>query len=288
MDLYSIISLTASIFSIISGLFSKSKEIKLMLISIGLVLLVILVSGFSKEMGPEPTTPTGPGEDLHTSVGVTENENITENEKVKLPKVGDVITFGEYEQDNNFSNGAEPVEWRVLDSDETGILVVSLYGLDSEKYHPQETDISWSQCHVRQWLNTSFFSSAFSQEEQAQIRKTNVLAHKNPKYRSVNPGSDTMDNVFLLSLEELQQYYSNSVDRLCVPTTYARMEGAYRNPKTDGGWWLLRTPGMDLSHVACVNSDGEIDAGSTRVNGINGMIRPAIWIDFNEKKESLL
>ena len=30
-------------------------------------------------------------------------------------QVGDVITFGTYEQDNNLENGAEPIEWQVLE-----------------------------------------------------------------------------------------------------------------------------------------------------------------------------
>ena len=31
------------------------------------------------------------------------------------PKRGDVITMGTYEQDGNTKNGAEPIEWMVLD-----------------------------------------------------------------------------------------------------------------------------------------------------------------------------
>ena len=32
-------------------------------------------------------------------------------------KVGDVVNFGRYEQDNNYNNGSEPIQWRVLDID---------------------------------------------------------------------------------------------------------------------------------------------------------------------------
>lgn len=31
-------------------------------------------------------------------------------------KIGDTVTFGNYEQDNNLDNGQESIEWEVLDN----------------------------------------------------------------------------------------------------------------------------------------------------------------------------
>ena len=45
-------------------------------------------------------------------------------------KVGDIITFGEYEQDGNIINGKEPIEWIVADSNDGNYLLVSRYILD--------------------------------------------------------------------------------------------------------------------------------------------------------------
>ena len=39
--------------------------------------------------------------------------------------VGDLITFGTYEQDNNPDNGPEPIEWVVLDVKDHKALVIS-------------------------------------------------------------------------------------------------------------------------------------------------------------------
>lgn len=43
--------------------------------------------------------------------------------QIKGAKVGDYITFGKYEQDNDESDGQEDIEWRVLDKQDNKILV---------------------------------------------------------------------------------------------------------------------------------------------------------------------
>ena len=49
----------------------------------------------------------------------TQGKTETGAEEVNLKySAGDIITFGSYEQDNDTSNGAEPIEWRVLDVQE--------------------------------------------------------------------------------------------------------------------------------------------------------------------------
>ena len=42
-------------------------------------------------------------------------------------QVGDIIEFGSYEQDNDSSNGSEPIKWRVLEVSDGSALVVSEY-----------------------------------------------------------------------------------------------------------------------------------------------------------------
>ena len=51
--------------------------------------------------------------------------------------VGDYVTFGSYEQDNNTGNGQEPIEWLVLDYDAANnrALLLSRYGLDALPYN---------------------------------------------------------------------------------------------------------------------------------------------------------
>lgn len=59
---------------------------------------------------------------------------------------GDVITFGAYEQDNNHSNGTEPLEWIVLDRQDDKVLLLSRYVIDCQQYHEEWCDITWGRC----------------------------------------------------------------------------------------------------------------------------------------------
>ena len=84
------------------------------------------------------------------------------------------VTFGSYAQDNDRSNGTEPIEWIVLDVQEGKALLLSKYGLSAAGYHDTWDDCTWETCSLRTWLNDRFLNWAFSLEEQAdqQIRDT--------------------------------------------------------------------------------------------------------------------
>ena len=50
--------------------------------------------------------------------------------------VGGTVKYGSYEQDNNTSNGAETIEWTVLDIQGDKALVISKNVLDFQRYYP--------------------------------------------------------------------------------------------------------------------------------------------------------
>ena len=50
-------------------------------------------------------------------------------------KVGDYVTFGLYEQDNNEANGAEAIE------KDGCLLVIGRYALDCQQYHHELDDV---------------------------------------------------------------------------------------------------------------------------------------------------
>ena len=79
--------------------------------------------------------------------------------------VGNVVTFGHYEQDADESNGPEPIEWIVLDVQDGKALLLSKYVLDAKPYYTEGTDITWETCTLRTWLNNYFLNNASSQEQ---------------------------------------------------------------------------------------------------------------------------
>ncbi len=203
-------------------------------------------------------------------------------EKVKTAKVGDYVSFGTYEQDNNTSNGKEDVEWLVLEIKDGKALVISKYALDCKQYNTNDTDVTWETCTLRRWLNNDFINAAFSADEKAMIPTVTVSADKNPKY-STNPGKATQDQVFLLSITEANKYFSSNSERQCKSTDYADANGAYVDSNSGNcDWWWLRSPGEYQDDAATVLSDGFVQWIGGHVDDDNKAVRPALWINISE------
>ena len=204
--------------------------------------------------------------------------------------VGDIIEFGAYEQDNDTSNGKEPIEWRVLAKEDNKILVISKYALDAKPYNTEWENVTWETCTLRTWLNETFLNEAFSGEEQSMIQTTEVSADKNPDY-STDPGNATKDKIFVLSVNEANEYFASDEARMCVPTAYAIANGAGTSDnckdkcKVEGaatGWWWLRSPGNDQDDAARVDYDGGTGSNGTAVDDVYYCARPALWIDLED------
>ena len=190
-------------------------------------------------------------------------------------KAGDTYKFGTYEQDNDQSNGKEEIEWIVLEKDETSLFLISKYALDCKPYNTEWTSVTWETCSLRKWLNNDFLNAAFGTNQPKKIMETTVTADANPSY-STSPGNNTTDKVFLLSIAEVNKYFTFNESSKCAPTDYAVAQGAW----TSAGWWWLRSPGNDSSNAAFVNDDGSVDYDGNHVNSDSGGVRPALWINL--------
>ena len=209
---------------------------------------------------------------------------------LKKAEVGDLIEFGAYEQDNDTSNGKEPIEWLVLERDGDKVLVISKYALDCKRYNTKYEDVTWETCTLRTWLNETFLLKTFRGAERSIIQTTKVSADRNP-YESTDPGNATEDQIFLLSINEAEKYFTSDEARRCVPTAYAIANGAYTNDNynVDGAatcrWWL-RSPDFLQSFAARVYDDGGVRSYGGPyvrhyVSDDNYGVRPAMWIDLD-------
>ncbi|SEA90574.1 hypothetical protein SAMN05216349_1501, partial [Oribacterium sp. KHPX15] len=214
-------------------------------------------------------------------------EQIVECElsKMKDAKTGSWITFGAYEQDNDFSNGKEEITWIVLKRTNDSILVTSEYALDCQQYNTQSgvrDATTWEKCSLRKWLNEDFLNSAFSEAEQMHIKNETIPAYKNPDYNT-DPGNPTTDKVFLLSINEADKYLEYGFERACHPTEYAKTQGVWINERTECCWWWLRTPGSSGFYAALVNHEGSIVPRGGHVNDDDNStgVRPVLWISID-------
>lgn len=202
-------------------------------------------------------------------------------------KVGDIITFGHYEQDNNKKNGKEPIEWRVLDVQDGKALLISFYALDCKKYNDRQIGISWEHCSLRRWLNKQFLEAAFSADDMEAVILSHIdnsLAQSRPDWQQFTP-NDTDDYVFLLSYAEADRYFADDKDRQTIPTAYAKRCGSWDSAGflVDGKrpcWYWLRTMGYNASNTAVVIDSGIIKNQHVTKPGFS--VRPCIWLDLEK------
>ena len=253
------------------------------IIAIAAILAVCILAGVLFATGALGKKSPAVQETVAPSVPVEESKE--EKPKKTLPPgdfktVGSIVTFGSYEQDNNTSNGKEPIEWIVLDVQDGKSLVVSKYALDCQLYNTEISKVTWETCSLRTWLNGTFLKEAFSAEEQDKIPTVTVPADKNPSY-STDPGKDTQDRVFLLSIPEVNQYFASDTERQCKPTAYAIAQGSGVNTSLGTCWWWLRSPGSDSVSAAGVTYAGSVTHYGGAVHRVNCGICPAMWINLD-------
>ncbi len=202
-------------------------------------------------------------------------------ERMKVAEVGGSILFGTYEQDNNPSNGKENVEWLVLEITDGRALVISKDALDCQPYHTEWVGVTWETSALRGWLNNDFLNTAFTADERAKIHTVAVSADKNPGYPT-DPGRETQDKVFLLSVTEAGKYFGSNSARQCLPTAYAVANGVRENKKGYCSWWL-RSPGFAPRIVTQVLGGGDIFEGGSTALGRRVAVRPVFWVDLDSE-----
>ena len=196
-------------------------------------------------------------------------------EKLKVANVGDIVFFGVYEQDNDTSNGKEDIEWRVLAKEDGRILLITDKAIDCQRYSDTYTDTTWEKCSLRKWMNDIFFNTAFSTEEQAKVQSTKISADRNPEY-DTDPGNATTDKVFLLSIDEVNKYFNSDKARACIPTAYAKENGAYSYGNTC--LWWLRSPGRYPNDISYLSTTGYVVYEGRIVDSNDTCVRPAMWV----------
>ena len=186
---------------------------------------------------------------------------------------GETITFGHYPQRGDGAE-PEPVEWIVLDIDRNVVTLISKCALDAMPYSGNEPIVSWESCTLRKWLNSHFVDVAFNDDEWAMLFSVKVMAGVNPAF-STDPGNDTQDRVYLLSLEEAEWFFRSNEDRICAATAYAKARGAKTN-RVDSCLWWLRSPGRQQDRAAYIMRGGAILRIGTSVLNDDLGVRPVI------------
>ncbi|MGH2643917.1 MAG: DUF6273 domain-containing protein [Chitinophagaceae bacterium] len=188
----------------------------------------------------------------------------------------DIISFGNY-------------KWRVLGIKDGKKLIIAEDIIELRWYNDDFADITWTGCELRKYLNNEFYNT-FNQVEKAKIITVTNYNPDNPWFKTKG-GTDTIDSIFLLSLEEVCKYFGNSIKNLINKGSQKWLIDDENNQKRraiyeDGyHWWRLRSPGYYGRTSASINSRGNV---YVRGNGVYGRprdgggVRPALWLKLED------
>ncbi|MDK1475219.1 DUF6273 domain-containing protein [Streptomyces sp. 549] len=164
--------------------------------------------------------------------------------RVEHAAVGALLDFGAWPQSPD-ATGPEPIRWRVLDRSGDTVLLLSDRVLDCRRYHRDTTVTTWRDCDLRAWLNGEFLTTAFGDAERGRLEPVTCTGN--------GDGSpDTVDRVFLLSVEEVRALTDPRGDgprrRRATGTAVARA------PKPDGCRLYVYDKGVERDYLV---EDGE-------------------------------
>jgi hypothetical protein len=220
-----------------------------------------------------------------------------------VEKAGDRVEFGTWRDG--------PITWQVLAIEEGRALLISedilmvrqydnLGASSSGEIDWDTAGTTWAESDIRAWLNDEFLGTAFTTEEQGTIALSSIPNPDNPEY-GTGGSVGTEDQVFLLSIEEAEQYCSDDSDRIAYLTTTEEnidyilsLYRDYFNWKQEKlldqesslranlgksevhGWWL-RSSGYHRGRTAVVLGDGSIDTSGNFASNYDG-VRPVLWL----------
>ena len=237
--------------------------------------------------------------------------------------IGDTVTFGHYEQDNDTANGPEAIQWKVLDVQDGKALIISekvlACGLHRSTVWDGHDYTTWEASLIRSWMNDDFYDVAFTDTEKKAIQLTDVKDEANPymddiatrpntyNWSAMEPGTDTQDYVFALSVNEFEKYFPDPESAKAEATEVAKVGNPYarddRQRKAlytgadralelgfdeitmDGvtwSWWLRTVGPKNISpgnFLSIVLGDGSLLEEGTCADSCDIGIRPAMWVD---------
>ncbi len=194
-----------------------------------------------------------------------------ENEVEGLMKaqVGDVVTFGRFDQDP-MHLGTERVEWIVLQQEGDTHMLITKQGIAGSVYHSKHKEVNWKDSDLCTFLNDTLYGEIFSKYEEM------IVEH---------PMSG--DRLSLLSKAEAETLFADDTSRQLSITDVAKSKGTNVNSASKANrwdmkgyrssWWWLR--GEQMSKTApIVTEDGIVLTDEKYVNKPNGAVRPVVWV----------
>ncbi len=203
--------------------------------------------------------------------------------------IGSILSFGKY-------------LWCVLEIRDSVALIITNEVIEQRPYNERAGDVTWADSSLRQYLNVEFYNE-FTEVEKSKVVPI-LNENLNNQWYGSSGGEDTLDYIFLLSIEEaVCKYFGDSrynLENRSAKQRYWFQKKDKNNVKrrttynSHSWWWWLRSPGRDNKRGVYVHGDGNIGIqgnGTYRYNsntihptsGKNtGGVRPALWLSLKD------
>ena len=185
----------------------------------------------------------------------------------------DIISFGRYWEGTGLEN--VPIEWVVLDEDEDHLFLVSKQSIVTQPRSDEDND-GWEHSSIRRWLNQDFFNLAFNEYERYSILEKELTTAYGEYYGIPALKEMTTDRVFLLSMDDLDKYFTTRESRVAEQSRYAIDTLADFGCCDYANNWWLRDGGTTGHNSWLVLEDG-MGCGYLSEQCPAG-IRPAMYI----------
>ena len=161
----------------------------------------------------------------------------------------------------------KPLEWLVLDVLPDKALLITKDCLLQAPYNMDYGSVTWEKCSLRNKVLPQLLKQIFKDDKE----RERVLLWKNSNpdnlFHNTPGGADTDDELFILSIDEVKQYFPNNEANV-----------AFLNGKLM--WWWLRSPGNDMGSATIVDYDGSVYDIGYYVSMSGGAVRPALWLNL--------
>ena len=197
----------------------------------------------------------------------------------------------------------EPLKWKIGDAGLGNLLCNSI--IDAQQfakrvykngnYYYCDSEFSfyannYAESYMREWLNSDFYNTAFSEEEKAIIKTTEVS--NNASFVGAGPldpqkyaSETTYDKVYLANVMdaayqfdfypwEYYDSYSSNSKRIAYPTDYALIQGATSE-------WLLRTASNYSDFTNYTTTSGGVSNSARSYCNCSG-VRPMVRVDVSK------
>ena len=188
-----------------------------------------------------------------------------------------------YQAQNGFVSGEsywfkwEPIPWQVLRIEHKTATLIAKSVLAADHYlndYAKFNTVTWAESSVRAWLRDTFYESAFTAREKADILLSSVSTADSITYGTAG-GEDTKDYVYIPAGEDLADV-SLQIDLAAGCTPYAVSQGLGYTGAGQSNW-MTRTPSYEQNGIEYVNTNGELENKEahnvTKVLGIRPMVR---------------